>query len=575
VLAAVRLAYERLLEEPGRASKWESHWIATSLVRAMLPHYSPDEQLDLILRLPHECPLYFNLRVGLRPLAAEALEARLAGAGSPQELGRVLFFASGAAPELTSRARSIISECLSHSDPTIAGCAAEIILNARDPEIYDLLLEQDLSVHPVSENSWVADRQSDAIAAAVAAKSRKDLILRISPRSLERAAVEMGGVALELLADFIERSCRHMLLRVAAEPPQDINVFLEVSEDGREGFRAVEEKRRDGSHEDLLAALSDVSHPDKASLRFSERHKAMVSEFEAYERAVLQDGVSQMLNAPPSKGLETLMLRDPTRVGAWVDAILASRDDVILRQIRNFGLSLARAFATHDPQKAAQLFRYLKDHVPSVNIIVGQEEMPFYEYALFHAADSQAITALRRETLDGFLNDCDLQLATVTAEVCGAAAWLDRHIEGLIISGHPGLQARGLTIAGFRQRNDCSKKILGQRWGSGFLGQAAATAQKNYRRAEWARRWLEETACAADPVDFWRFGKLAEGVVDMRFMRVFQHLPETELLMRFRAELYDRLKKAAQERLKKGKSKLFGLDAPPEDIVSALHDVPR
>jgi len=54
---------------------------------------------------------------------------------------------------------------------------------------------------------------------------------------------------------------------------------------------------------------------------------------------------------------------------------------------------------------------------------------------------------------------------------------------------------------------------------------------------------------AVDPVDFWRFGTLASGVVDLRFMALWRRLPNTEMVYRFGSDLHARLKKAAIERL--------------------------
>ena len=77
----------------------------------------------------------------------------------------------------------------------------------------------------------------------------------------------------------------------------------------------------------------------------------------------------------------------------------------------------------------------------------------------------------------------------------------------------------------------------------------AATARESYQRAGWARHWLEQATNAVDPVDFWRFGTLASGVVDLHFMALWRRLPNTEMVYRFGSDLHARLKKAAIERL--------------------------
>ena len=70
------------------------------------------------------------------------------------------------------------------------------------------------------------------------------------------------------------------------------------------------------------------------------------------------------------------------------------------------------------------------------------------------------------------------------------------------------------------------------------------------------------------PVDFWRFGKLGEGVVDSRLDR----WPTTEWTRgecweRFGDELVERLKHAAEDRSKRRKETLFGARLPSRALV--------
>jgi len=93
---------------------------------------------------------------------------------------------------------------------------------------------------------------------------------------------------------------------------------------------------------------------------------------------------------------------------------------------------------------------------------------------------------------------------------------------------------------------------------------------KNSRRARWAQHWIELASNASDPIDFWRFGKLAEGVADWRFARGFENGREGPLLDRFGDELCKRLRKAAEARTEKRKKTLFGLKVPDQDLLRVL-----
>jgi hypothetical protein len=99
-------------------------------------------------------------------------------------------------------------------------------------------------------------------------------------------------------------------------------------------------------------------------------------------------------------------------------------------------------------------------------------------------------------------------------------------------------------------------------------------AAKNYRRNQWARHWGNSMLTASDPIDFWRFGKLAEGVVDWRFVNWFGSKKGSVLLERFGDELYTRFRKAAGKRTKKREDTLFGLKAPDRDLLIILKDGP-
>ena len=303
----------------------------------------------------------------------------------------------------------------------------------------------------------------------------------------------------------------------------------------------------------LFNSLASPDGPEAACRRYNERQTQMIREMEAYEQSVLRDGAAEMFSAPPRRGIDALARRDPDRVRSWIAVILAATDGRILGQLRNLGLSIARGYAAKDGTKAAELFRHLEGRISPVNVLMGDEEIPVYEYALFSAADAEPIGALRVELIAQSLDDAALQALVVAAEVCGSSAWLDRYVEQLAASAHPAAQARALTLAGFRQPSAGSDCILSQDWGHGFLGVAAGAARKSHLRASWAQHWLERTAGAVDPVDFWRFGTLAKGVVDMRFMAAWRHLPTTEVIKSYGIELHARLKKAAAERLKKRK----------------------
>src|SRR6266852_2827086 len=81
-------------------------------------------------------------------------------------------------------------------------------------------------------------------------------------------------------------------------------------------------------------------------------------------------------------------------------------------------------------------------------------------------------------------------------------------------------------------------------------------------RSSIERRWCDAALQAQSADDFWCRGKLAEGVVDLRFTQRFEMLPNSTVIDQYRLELYRQLVKAAENRSKGRKETLFGQKAP-------------
>jgi hypothetical protein len=176
---AVRRAYDALLADPSRRNVPDANVVVSSLVRALMPHYSPEVQLDLLLSLPDDCPLYLNLLHSLKPLPPEILEHRLEvarAAATSQDFTRILFFASGSKAELTPRSRSSIAGALTDSNASISISAADIIFKAEDFELNAPALQQASAINGAVDHPDVAFHKGRAIAAAVRGNRRQDMV---------------------------------------------------------------------------------------------------------------------------------------------------------------------------------------------------------------------------------------------------------------------------------------------------------------------------------------------------------------------------------------------------------------
>ncbi len=96
-------------------------------------------------------------------------------------------------------------------------------------------------------------------------------------------------------------------------------------------------------------------------------------------------------------------------------------------------------------------------------------------------------------------------------------------------------------------------------------------ARKNYQRDAWARHWMTSASNSSDPVDYWRYAQLAEGVVDWRVAIWFsRNESDSDLIRRFGAQVWERHVRAAESRSKERGKTLFDISAPDGDLVQML-----
>jgi hypothetical protein len=541
-----------------------------------MPHLAAEEQLDLLLTLPAEIQPRLTLRDSVRPLPAKILEERLeaAVAGADHRgLIRILFFAAGSKPELTSRSRSLIALCLPHADPLVRACASECVHQAQDSELDQLMLSGD-RVPKTADTAFLEQYRDAAEAQAIIVSRREDLVHRVSPRLLGFVAGQLGGQALTLFSDCINRIISSLLRSTDVLLPADVEISITLSGNVFPSRYRVTDKSDDPASTDLQSFVAETNDPEMVRRRFSERQRDMNKKAAAYMEGISARNMAEIGEQPPQAGLKELLRLDPARIASWLNRLLAIQDFQVMRQVCNLAVSLARVYSSQDPVLSAKVLQHFLDCHPMVNVQVEPEEIPLYERELFSSEDSGSLERLKSLVFAQALNDSDLQLATVAAEVCGAHEWLDRYLQGLLESWHPADQARALTILGFRQPNVTSERVLSGATEPGFLGHVKRFASKNYRRAAWTGHWLECLEQANGPIDFWRYGTLAESICDLRFLRVFPKATAGDPLNVFATDLYRRMKDRAKERSKKLRETLFGLRAPETAIAAAVSDWP-
>ncbi len=582
---AIHSAVERLLDDSGRAPERDLHWVLANLTQALAPHGTGEAHVARVLSLPLDMPLFLSLLDGMPPVAparwVEILGDAYAAleAGDKEPLTRVLLLLNAPAQprvnELGPGALDVITAALAVSHGDVAQCAAELIRSAGDAALDDRLLQM------VVDKKCEA-RRSDlqfarALAEIVVRRARTDLLSLVDQdyvgAAIDRLAETDARLAVAYFDDALRTLAEHELPSVPAE---DFTVVIPRTEQGMNRRWAIEdsdhgleedpdlvwsEQERNGQ---AVRVLDVAASEERTALRRLEFQKAVEEHLTLARRLG-----AVPFDAPGIGTAGRAMVIAPASARRWLEQV--ERTSQLLRgwQVRSLGVVLASAYAALDAETAARVLRTLRDVGP-IRIRVESDGVELWDHALFCAADTPPIAALRREVFDEAGTDERLETLVTAAETCGASDWLDSYVQSQLSSASVGDQARGLAICGLRRAGSLADDELGKEWGDGFLGATASQARGWRARAAWTAMWMSRASETTDPLDFWRFGTLAVGVADVRYMSHQDALLRSWGIRRFGSSVCERLRQARKRRSKKRSETLFGHRVWDRDVVIAL-----
>lgn len=468
-ICEVKAAYHRLIAELNVVNKEDFNWITSMLVNALTPHLDAGEQLDLLLSMPESVPEYLHLRDGLKTLPANTLESRLEEAiKNPDNipLRRILFFASATPADLTDRSRQIIAEHMNNSDSIVADCAAAVVLAAQDGPLNKFVVEQTQYQNNPTNVQAKDFLRGGPHAAAIIEQNRQDLLHLVAPPFLGHVAAAFGGRGLDLLADYFEITLKRLLQPICTSEPEVGRVFVNVSDDGFEITKWTDNSYETNPIDDPLPWNENTQDHQAEARKATDYQQEMWRRIKAYEAALEKEGAAIISFPSQGKGLAELAKRNPNRIAHWLDRILETTDNRTLRQVYNQGIVLAGAYAKYDGGKAARVLRHLHGHQSLFTVIIGEAQVSLYDQALFENSDVFELEPLCEKEFSFAFNDAIIETKVAAAEKCGAINWLDKFVNGLLESSHPGNQARGLTIAGLRNTNTISTDTFKRNWGT-------------------------------------------------------------------------------------------------------------
>lgn len=565
-LTSVLGGYERLVQRPSLVPAADQRHVAGSILLSLLPHFDSPRQLQLFLKLPIEVPDWYAFRDVFAPLSATELEVALSEAeGHPIKLRRTLFFASAHRPELTERTREMVGRALTRFDLQVVTCASEVAYYAQDEKIDELIITAARQRGSSADCSDEAFWRARAVAAATVSNKRVEDIGLVAPRFVSFVAERLGGMLYQKMVADIDSSIERLLSPIQATEPLNGQLFIDVGRTGQGSLRRIEDRTDEGgqgSIEKLQDHLKKLAEPEQEIDEFAERRKALQKEAKTYLEQLSAEGAQALAAEPDIGALKRVAKQDPSKAAAWANRILTETEGPRVTTIRNLALGLAEAIAESDPKTAAALLVHVSKFRSPVTIVRGDARIPQEIIALFTGPDIEPLSTLRCTALDQALSDSDIETLVFAAESSGHSTWLRQWVDREVSSVVPGQIARALTVAGLCDETTGMSSLLTRDWGTGFLGQVAERARYAYDRNRWARSWAAQVSKATDPADFWRWGELTVGIADVRAFHWFDPNLDIPMMQRFGSELFKRVQKAAENRTKKRRDKLFGLKNP-------------
>ena len=571
-IKSVCATFHRVAANPLIVQSDELQFMINELMMSLVPHCNVHQQLDLLQSAPATVKEFTGLCALLSELTCAEFEDALEGAlhdGDATKIRRVLLFAPSQKLQWSSRAKSLICECLKSEHNEVVGIAMDVACANTSDDLKWVPIELVTLMTTAPVDDWLVGCRSRLIASIVVRQQREELLKFVQSDELAWCCAAVGQEGTQFYMQVIECAVDRLLHPISTPQPATtrLSLHLPMTSDGR-ATKAVDEiPRATEAHE--TAALFGANFGNDADhiSNFATRQRTMWDEVFTFVDNLATEGASALTDYLGVAGAVKLVEQFPERVKRLIHQMLQVEDERMYPRFFNYAVPLASAFAAHDEDLCRSVFERYRIVQPIINICFHPEGIPLYLGALF-ATPKKLLDCVKRQVFDDALTDAELELAVVSAERFGDCAWLDGYVGELCGGDTAGRIARGLTIASLRQANPASDGHLAATFGGRFLSAVQEHARATYTKNRWAEHWFSRASKSEDPVDFWRYGNLAERVADSRFL----HWCNTEMptFRAFEHELLNRFKSVSQKRSKKRDETLFGCPAPSAELKRLL-----
>lgn len=523
---AIDEARSRLLPLLGDTAR-DAQATEAYLLLGLLPRRRPEDQLDMILARPSSGLDLLLFREVVRPVSADAANARLEriDVNDPSHvLLRLLWILSFKAFHLTERARRTVIGCFEHSEAAVRAFAFRLAIVCGDQE----------ALRHHCSSGWLPrldDQTVEAFYGSLARIAGADpvdycaLRCRIDPQLLGHLAQQDGKPdAIDAFAQDLDALWETM--RVTELSADLSNIVISHAEPSASSTPRP--------------ALFSIEPYTEASLRTiqvfgrrptigeMDRFFAFNTEGWERERRELRERISQVCREARRTGLHfvgqgmrvdglaEVAARHPDLIKKWI--IGAQSGCPAPKSMYQFYLALCHALIPVHPDSAITLLRCLRETMTGVRVRYSWN-IDSVIWEAFHLRDSEKSSLIREEILRGASTDALLFEIVLAALEGNAHQWLESVIRRDLGSRSVFRIARALTLIGFLDEGEMLDSLRARLDGhDGFLGDVAACARGRLARNYRARVWFGEFLKRRGPVEAWAAFRLFLCCVDRRYL---------------------------------------------------------
>ena len=528
------------------------------------PSLSSREQIDALLSSSSECSILADLMEVAKPLEEKVFDSLLKSAcqnGDEHAQFVLLGFARETSTPISIDARKHIARLANAKSEQVRVQALGIIAQLED---VGLLTE-------VIHGDWRVSESKDYEAfygSAILVQAATYGIIEHSD-ALDRMSSDFYGRAAEIWSEQGMRDAvRDVALHVHASICRVTNLEVGIAAPDIE-MRIGYEERSDSllSISDRPAGLAEQwDRFAESDEEFIERQNRNQETYRAFRDRLTAPKARIILDHFGYDGLGnfcSIVESNEDLADQWYEMFIGL-DKARLPVVHNLVLLLAHALGKRCPEKAANLFRLVREGHPLIRLTFGRAAVSLDAMAVWGGPDTAILNDLRFKRLDRATNDYELSQEVLVAHLNDKQNLLRQYIGTKLEREEPVEIARAIMVAGFSDNSEFNDDVLDRYQDTDyFIGDAHNAARYAYDRNTWARHWFAQM-CEADEADeFWRFSILFAKIVDGRyeFWRS-EYKDRNEPMKLFwpsvRSRLRNRFKKWENLRDKK----LFGGDAP-------------